>query len=137
MQLNAARCNLLHTNAYSYFHKTRVNRCTEDFAGRVLNPPSVNTTTAGNTIPIPFSLSVDKWLNNFAPNSPSSQQAKCSTWAPIGAASPTTAAPPLAITRGQYTYYWTTAPAWAGTCRVFAMTLRGGTTRILNFSFLQ
>jgi VCBS repeat-containing protein len=107
------------------------------FAGRVVNPPSVNTATAGNTIPITFSLSGGKGLNIFASNSPSSRQVNCSTWAPIGAAAPTTSSPSMVFAGDQYTYFWTTNPAWAGTCRVFSLTLRDGTTRTLNFSFFQ
>src|SRR5687767_11005781 len=50
------------------------------FGGRVVNPPSVNAAVAGNTLTIVFSLNGDKGLNIFAPGSPSSQQANCSTW---------------------------------------------------------
>jgi Tol biopolymer transport system component len=106
------------------------------FSGRV-ESPGVNTATAGNTLPIKFSLSGNKGLNIFAPNSPSSQQANCSTWAPIGASTPTSASPGLLFNGGQYTYYWTTNPAWAGTCRVFSVTLNDGTTRLLRFSFFN
>ncbi len=105
------------------------------FGGRVSNPPAVNSTLAGNTIPITFSLSGDKGLNIFAAGSPSSQQVNCMTGTPIGASTPATASSTLIFFGGQYSYYWVTSSAWAGTCRTFSMTLRDGTTRTLNFSF--
>lgn len=104
------------------------------FTGRA-SSPGANFATAGNTIPLAFSLGGNRGLNIFAPGSPSSQQANCSSWTPIGASSPTSASPGLLFAGGQYYYFWTTNPAWAGTCRVFSMTLNDGTTRTLRFSF--
>jgi uncharacterized protein len=104
------------------------------FFSRAVNPPGTNFSAAGNTIPISFSLSGDKGLNIFAAGSPSSQQVNCMTGTPIGASSPASSAG-LIFFGGQYTYYWTTNPAWAGTCRGFSLTLKDGTTRTLNFSF--
>lgn len=105
------------------------------FGGRVNNPPALNYAQAGNTLPITFSLSGDKGLNIFAAGSPSSQRVNCMTGAPIGPSSPATSSLGLFYFAGQYTYYWTTDPSWAGTCRVFSMTLNDQTTRTLNFSF--
>lgn len=105
------------------------------FGGRVSNPPALNYASAGNTIPITFSLGGDRGLNIFAPGSPSSQRVNCMTGAPIGASSPASSSLGLFYFAGQYTYYWTTDPSWAGTCRTFTMTLNDGTARTLNFSF--
>lgn len=105
------------------------------FAGRVLNPPAVNTAFAGNTIPITFSLGGDKGLNIFAPNSPSSQQANCSTWAPIGASSPANLAQGLTFFNGTYQFYWQTDAAWAGTCRQLSVALNDGTVKTVKITF--
>ncbi len=107
------------------------------FLGRVSNAPAINYLTAGNTVPISFSLGGNRGLNIFTAGSPSSQQANCSTWAPIGLAAPATLSPGLFYQNGNYTMYWQTNPAWAGTCRQFSVTLNDGTTRSLNFSFFQ
>lgn len=103
------------------------------FWGRI--PPDANPAVAGNSIPIGFSLDGNKGLDIFAPGSPSSQQANCSTWAPIGASTPTSASTALWFSAGQYLYSWTTSPSWTGTCRVFSMNLRDGTTRTLRYTF--
>ncbi len=104
------------------------------FSGRV-ESPGVNFASAGNTIPIAFSLGGNRGLNIFAPGSPSSQQANCTTWVPFGSSTPASSSPGLMFTGSQYMYFWTTNPSWAGTCRVFSMTLNDGTTRTLRFSF--
>lgn len=105
------------------------------FSGRVYNPPSINYMTAGNAMPISFSLGGNRGLNVFAAGSPSSQQVACPAGAPIGSASPATLAGGLFYQNGLYTMYWQTDPAWTGTCRRFIVTLNDGTTRTLNFSF--
>lgn len=102
------------------------------FTGRVYNPPATNYATAGNTLPLSFSLGGNKGLNIFAAGSPSSQQVSCATGTPVGAATP--AIGNLTFF-GQYSYYWTTDPAWGGTCRTFSMNLNDGSTRTLKFWF--
>ncbi|MCC7306375.1 MAG: PxKF domain-containing protein [Acidobacteria bacterium] len=102
------------------------------FTGRVYNPPATNYATAGNTLPMSFSLGGNKGLNIFAAGSPSSQQVSCATGTPVGAATPAIG---NLMYFGQYSYYWTTDPAWGGTCRRFSMTLNDGSTRTLNFWF--
>ncbi len=107
------------------------------FGGRIQNPPAVNFQAAGNTLPINFSLGGSRGLNIFTSGSPSSRQVTCPAGAPIGLATPATLSPSLFFQKGQYTMYWQTDPAWAGTCRQFSVTLNDGTTRNLNFSFFQ
>jgi hypothetical protein len=57
------------------------------------------------------------------------------TGTPVGGGGSTNGS--LMFFGGQYTYYWTTNPSWAGTCRVFSMTLNDGTTRTANFQFFN
>ncbi len=105
------------------------------FTGRVWNPPATNFMTAGNTIPIWFGLGGDRGLNIFAAGSPSSQKVNCISGTPVGGNVPTVSPLGLYYFGGQYVYYWETDPSWAGTCRVFSMTLTDGTTHTLNFRF--
>ena len=103
------------------------------FSGRVSGPPAVNYLTAGNTVPISFSLGGDRGADIFAAGSPSSRQVNCITGAPLGAGTPTGGS--LSFFGGQYTYYWATDPAWGGTCRTFSLGLKDGSVRTLNFGF--
>lgn len=105
------------------------------FLGRVSNAPAINYLTAGNSVPVSFSLGGNRGLNIFTGGSPSSQQANCSTWAPIGVAVPATLSPGLSYQNGNYNMYWQTNAAWAGTCRQFSVSLIDGSTRSLNFWF--
>ena len=104
------------------------------FMGRVTNPPAVNNASAGNTIPISFSLAGNQGLNIFASGSPSSRQVNCSDGSPIGASSAAVSAG-FIFSGGQYTYYWSTNSAWTGTCRQLSFSFVDGTTRTLSFQF--
>lgn len=105
------------------------------FLGRVSNAPAINYATAGNAIPISFSLGGNRGLNIFTAGSPSSQQANCSTWAPLGVATPATLSPGLSFQNGNYYMYWQTTASWAGTCRQFTVSLNDGSSKSLNFWF--
>lgn len=105
------------------------------FGGRV--PPPVIYAVAGNAFPVSFSLSGFKGMNIFAAGAPSSQQVNCATGAAIGASTQITFAAQLHYAPDRYTVYWQTNAAWAGTCRRFSLGLKDGTTRTLNFQFLN
>lgn len=105
------------------------------FTGRYSNPPAVNNVSAGNTLLMQFNLSGNHGMNIFAAGSPSSRQVNCSTGAAIGASAAAIASNSLSFNGGQYTYYWQTNSAWAGTCRSFSITFVDGATYTANFSF--
>lgn len=108
------------------------------FTGRTSkDPPTINYMTAGNTLPISFSLGGNRGLNIFTLGSPSSQQVACPAGTPIGISTPATLSPGLFYQSGQYTMYWQTNAAWAGTCRRFTVSLNDGTTKTLNYWFYQ
>ncbi len=108
------------------------------FTGRTsLNPPAINYMTAGNTIPISFSLGGYRGLSIFTLGSPSSRRVACPAGAPIGVSTPATLSPGLFYQSGQYTMYWQTDAAWAGTCRQFSVSLIDGSTKTLNYWFYQ
>jgi len=96
-------------------------------------PLSKDNFNAGSTIPVKFGLGLNLGLDILAPGSPVSRQINCSpnscgANAGIGPWEPTQSAlglqyDPMA---NQYTYFWKTSNAWAGTCRELDVILRDG-----------
>jgi hypothetical protein len=108
------------------------------FLPPIENPPMVNVVTAGNSVPIKFSLSGYRGLGIFAPNSPFSQQVPC----PPGPQDPgDETVPPGSSTlsfnplMNQYRYVWKTQKTWQGTCRLLTVRLKDGVDRTANFRF--
>jgi YVTN family beta-propeller protein len=101
------------------------------------NPPTINSTTAGQGIPVKFSLGGDRGLNILAAGSPSSQQATCGsgTVDPIETTTTSNSGLTYNSVSGQYTYVWKTDKAWKGTCRTFHLKLTDGTNHTANFQF--
>ncbi len=112
------------------------------FFDPVDNAPSVNTQKAGQTIPVKFSLGINRGTNIFANGSPTSVEASCTTWAPSGT-------PVATVSKDNhdhesadyddfvlmYTYTWKTDKSWSGTCRLFSMTLTDGSVHTARFQF--
>jgi hypothetical protein len=107
------------------------------FSKPIDNPPALNAATAGNAVPIKFSLGGDRGLGIFADGYPLSVQINCTTGAPIG--SPVSTSPagksglqydPLL---NQYTYVWKTQADWSGTCRELRVLLVDGTMHTARF----
>jgi hypothetical protein len=110
------------------------------FLPLVVNPPTLNTWTAGSPLPFVFKLKNTSDMNILAANSPASQQISCSApFAPIGSA--TVASPnPLYDLRYDssttyYVYAWKTNKQWRGTCRQFILTLNDGTVHVAYVRF--
>ncbi len=102
----------------------------------VKNPPVVNVWKAGVPVPIVFGLGGNRGLQVFAPNSPSSTRVSCTTGAPMGAAE--RGLPTLFGYEHHtqlYGYAWRTVTGWKGTCRVFDLGLKDGSTRRASFRF--
>ena len=89
------------------------------------------TSTAGNVIPIKFSLGGDYGLDVIASGHPRSKA--CGD--PDSSSVPTTAAEPLAYEAGQYTYAWKTEKAWKGQCRELLVKLADNTIKRGTFRF--
>jgi sugar lactone lactonase YvrE len=113
-----------------------------DFAGffsPVANPPTLNVVNAGRAIPVKFSLSGNKGLGIFAPNSPSSGPIPCDASASATDLTDTVTAGNSSLsydpTTDQYIYVWKTDPSWAGTCRQLVVTLNDGSPHTANFKF--
>ncbi len=67
------------------------------FTGRVSNPPAINYLTAGNVVPIGFSLGGNRGMNIFTAGSPSSAPVTCPSGVPTGIATPATLSPGLIV----------------------------------------
>jgi hypothetical protein len=103
------------------------------------NPPSLNAMTAGQAVPVKFSLSGNRGLSIFAAGSPSSQQIGCSASAPVDPVETTVTASNSGLTydatSDQYTYVWKTDKSWSGTCRQLNVKLVDGTIHTALFKF--
>jgi CSLREA domain-containing protein len=109
------------------------------FYAPVKNPPDLNKATAGQSVPLKFSLAGDQGLSVVADGYPLSQQVDCATLAALG---DPLAAEPAGKSRltydpgnGWYSYVWKTSRAWAGTCRVLTLQLDDATQHLAYFQF--
>jgi hypothetical protein len=109
------------------------------FFSPVGNLPTLNVVNAGKAIPVKFSLSGNKGLSIFAPNSPQSGVISCDASAPAVDLTDTVTAGGSSLsydaTSDQYNYVWKTESSWAGTCRQLVVTLNDGTSHVANFKF--
>jgi DNA-binding beta-propeller fold protein YncE len=95
--------------------------------------------SAGDAIPIVFSLGGDRGLDVLAAGSPSSVQTDCDhPGAPTGgepASSQSGSGLIFHSWTGHYVFKWQTRRSWAGTCRTFVLGLRDGDVARLTVSF--
>ncbi len=126
---NSSNCSFTVTVLYNF----------TGFFPPINNLPAFNVVNAGRAIPIKFSLSGDKGLNIFAPNSPSSGVIACNSSDPAVTLDETVTAgnSSLSYSAGsdQYHYVWKTEQSWAGTCRQLVVQLNDGSTHRANFKF--
>ena len=113
-----------------------------NFAGffqPVDNLPVVNMVSAGQSVPIKFSLSGNKGLNIFAAGYPASQQIACVGGLPVSSVEETVTAGSSSLTydatSDRYIYVWKTEKSWRGTCRQLIVKLHDGSLHIANFQF--
>ena len=109
------------------------------FFSPVVNPPTLNVVNAGRAIPVKFSLSGDKGLDIFAPNSPYTVAINCDGSSPQSDVTETLTAGSSTLSytssSDQYNYVWKTEGSWAGTCRQLVVKLNDGSTHTANFKF--
>ena len=98
-----------------------------------------NLIKAGSAIPVKFSLGGNRGLSIFTAGSPASTRVACDTSAPLDviATTLTAGASSLGYDAGadQYTYIWKTEAAWAGTCRLLALSFGDGSHQQVIFQF--
>ena len=106
------------------------------FFAPIRNLPYVNTTIAGSSIPVKFSLGAYRGLGVLQAGSPTSSPVACDTSAPVNVVRPGIASTSGLQSVGYgYTYVWKTNPTWAGTCRKFVLTLSDGSAHEALFRF--
>jgi hypothetical protein len=101
---------------------------------------TMNSASAGSTVPVKFSLSGYQGLAIFTAGSPSSRPKACPTSGSVSTVGASTAKAgtssltydPLTDT---YTYLWKSEKSWAGTCRTLVVTLTDGIERTADFQF--
>lgn len=106
----------------------------DGFAAPLAPLPALATVSAGDTVPVKFSLRGDRGAGVVG--SASSQQVDCSSltalddWARVRGSTAYNAGP------DRYTLQWQSDRSWAGTCRRLAVTLDDGTTHgaLVRFS---
>jgi hypothetical protein len=103
----------------------------------VENLPTLNSASAGNSVPVKFGLAGFRGFDVFAQGYPKSQQINCTTRAPMGSAISTNRLEfvyePLT---NWYKYTWKTEKSWRNTCRQLIVLLKDGTTeKRANFRF--
>lgn len=113
-----------------------------NFAGffqPVDNLPVVNMVSAGQSVPLKFSLSGNKGLNIFAAGFPTSQQIACVGGLPVSSVEETVTAGSSSLsydaTGDRYIYVWKTEKAWRGTCRQLIVKLNDGSLHTAYFQF--
>jgi hypothetical protein len=111
------------------------------FSAPVGNPPTLNTPKAGAAAPVKFGLGGDKGLAIIATGYPQSQPIACDSREPVGSVEGTATAGSSSLAydaaTGQYSYVWKTQKSWAGSCRVFTLTLVDGTVHEAYFNFVK
>jgi hypothetical protein len=113
-----------------------------DFSG-FLQPvdelPTINVMTAGQAVPVKFSLSGNKGLNIFAPGYPGSSSITTVASESASAVEEIVPAGGSSLNYGaaadQYTYVWKTDKAWKGTSRLLTLRLADGTDHLAKFRF--
>jgi hypothetical protein len=126
-----------HTSSCSF--KVTVQYNFAGFFPPVANPHVFNVVQAGRAIPVKFSLSGNKGLGIFAPNSPSSGPVACNSTADATDLTDTVTAGNSSLSydpgADQYVYVWKTDPSWAGTCRQLVVQLNDGSIHTAYFRF--
>jgi hypothetical protein len=109
------------------------------FFAPVDNLPTVNVATAGNAIPIKFSLGGNRGLAIFQPGYPKAVSIACISTAPLDTieelAAGSTSGLQYDSTFEQYVYTWKTAKNLKGKCYQFQLGLTDGSSRVANFKF--
>jgi PKD repeat protein len=125
------------TGSASTTHGVRYNFA--GFFAPVANPPVLNESNAGSSIPVKFSLGGNQGLNIFAAGYPLSRTIACDGSAPqndiIETVNPGQSSLSYDAATGTYTYVWKTEKAWGGTCRELVVRFNDGTEQTARFRF--
>jgi MBG domain/Thrombospondin type 3 repeat len=103
----------------------------------VKNPPVVNVTKAGRTVPIRFSLGGYYGKGILQGGSPSSVPMACTGGPEQVIEHDSEGRSGLHYSDRKYTFNWKTSSSWVGTCRKLILTLSDGTTHEAIFRFVK
>jgi hypothetical protein len=110
-----------------------------DFQGFLGPIHQGSVVSAGDAIPIVFSLGGDRGLDVLAPGSPSSVRTDCDHPGDPTGGEPAWSQSSRGLIfhswTGHYVFMWQTRKSWAGTCRTFVLGLRDGDVARLTVSF--
>ena len=97
--------------------------------------PTVTEVKAGDGVPVKFSLNGDQGLDFFAGGAPGWRPAPCN--GPSTAQDTATALGRLTYhaANDRYVFFWSTDPAWAGTCKELVVPFVDGTVHTARFAF--
>ena len=108
------------------------------FFSPVDNAPVINIATAGNAIPVKFSLGADRGLAIFAAGTPTAVKFTCGS-GPTDAIEETSSASTSGLTydaaTNQYKYTWKTEKSFKNSCYQLKLTFTDGTSIAANFKF--
>ena len=111
----------------------------DGFYSPIDNQPTVNLATAGQAIPVKFSLGADEGLDILEPGYPRAVQIDCESGLDINVIEGTTTAGESTLTydaaTDTYHYVWKTDKAWKGTCRRLIVGLDDGSRHEADFRF--
>jgi hypothetical protein len=109
------------------------------FFAPIDNLPVLNALSAGQAVPVGFSLNGDRGLEIFDPGYPASQAVDCIEFTGADDVEETTTAGASMLQyeseSDQYKYVWKTDKAWANTCRVLILKFNDGTEQRAAFKF--
>jgi CSLREA domain-containing protein len=109
------------------------------FLQPVDNLPAVNIATAGQAVPVKFSIGGNFGLNLFAAGYPASGPIPCEATEAGSTIEETVTAGGSTLTydaaTGRYSYVWKTDKAWKDTCRIFVLRLVDGSQYMAKFRF--
>lgn len=109
------------------------------FESPILNPPAVNTRTAGSVVPVRFSLGGYRGMDIIESGFPASATITCGTNPTLTSgsqiASPGRTLLSYNVLTGLYELRWATVKLWKGTCRQLVVKFTDGTYLRANFSF--
>jgi hypothetical protein len=113
------------------------------FFSPVNNTPTLNTSKAGQAIPVKFKLGGNQGLNVFFDSTyPKERQIACDTHLPVDAVEETLANPGNSSLSydagsGQYNFVWKTDKGWVNTCRQIEFKFNDGQTYVAWFKFVK
>ena len=120
-------------------HRTLLVYAFDGFFQPVHNPPNTNAVTAGQTIPVKFSLHGYQGMGIFADSKPASHPVSCESGDPLEPNTPTQMPGSEKLTYApssdRYLYVWKTERSWAGTCRQLVVGFKDGSQRTAMFHF--